>query len=408
MTHELNSADNIDLADKILSKYSICNACLGRMFAKIGHDMSNVSRGSILRRHLQNHSQPAENCWLCEGIIDEIDHFTDLVINALKNYEFETFLLGCKIEDDILKKEQDIQASFPTSFPESIKNELNREIGKKLEEKLKKTVDFEDPTIMAIVDTSYDLVDLQIKSLFLYGRYRKLKRGIPQTKWFCRVCRGKGCGRCNYTGKLCDISVEEIIAEKILKKTIGTEESFHGCGREDIDVRMLGTGRPFVMEVKDPKIREMEMSDLIKDINKNGKGKVEVSNLRYSNSAEVARIKSAEFKKIYLVKIIGEKLINIEKLKKAARTLQGTTISQYTPSRVARRRANMIREKKIYACNVDSVDGNIATFTIESESGTYIKELVSGDNGNTNPNISELIGIPCNVKELDVMEIKGE
>jgi tRNA pseudouridine synthase 10 len=408
MSDELDSAENIVLADKILSKYSICNACLGRMFAKIGQDMSNSNRGLILRQQVKGKPDIKQECWLCEGIIDEIDHFTDLIISSLKNYEFETFLLGCIIDDEIQQKEHDIQACFPTSYNESIKNELNREIGKKLEEKLQKTVDFENPTIMAILDTSYDVVDLQIKSLYLYGRYKKLVRGIPQTKWFCRICRGKGCKRCNYKGKLYDDSVEELIAEKILKKTKGTDESFHGCGREDIDARMLGRGRPFIIEIKNPKVREIEMSDLSKSINKYANKKVEITNLRYSNNEEVARIKSAEFKKIYRVKIIGEKLINIEKLKKAARTLQGTTISQYTPSRVARRRANMIREKKIYACNVDSIDGNIAILTIESESGTYIKELVSGDNGNTYPNISELIGIPCSVKELDVMEIKGE
>jgi tRNA U54 and U55 pseudouridine synthase Pus10 len=34
--------------------------------------------------------------------------------------------------------------------------------------------------------------------------------------------------------------------------------------------------------------------------------------------------------------------------------------------------------------------------------------LVSGDQERTKPSISEKIGIPCIVKELDVIEIKGE
>jgi len=37
-----------------------------------------------------------------------------------------------------------------------------------------------------------------------------------------------------------------------------------------------------------------------------------------------------------------------------------------------------------------------------------VKELISGDNGKTKPNISEMIGIPCKVKELDVLEVNGE
>jgi len=46
--------------------------------------------------------------------------------------------------------------------------------------------------------------------------------------------------------------------------------------------------------------------------------------------------------------------------------------------------------------------------TMEVQSGTYIKELISGDDGRTRPSISEMIEVPCKVTELDVMEIKGE
>ncbi len=68
----------------------------------------------------------------------------------------------------------------------------------------------------------------------------------------------------------------------------------------------------------------------------------------------------------------------------------------------------MVRGKYIYECQIESVNGAMATLTLETESGTYIKELISGDNGRTKPNISEMIGIPCEVTELDVIEIKGE
>jgi tRNA pseudouridine synthase 10 len=68
----------------------------------------------------------------------------------------------------------------------------------------------------------------------------------------------------------------------------------------------------------------------------------------------------------------------------------------------------MVREKHIYNCYVESIDGSMAILTLEAESGTYIKELVSGDNGRTKPSISEIIGEPCTVTELDVIDIKGE
>ena len=120
------------------------------------------------------------------------------------------------------------------------------------------------------------------------------------------------------------------------------------------------------------------------------------------------KLKDAGFRKVYRVSFKVKNTINNEKLKKAVLSLRGKAIGQLTPSRVAHRRADMVREKQIYDCKIERIEGTIAILTLETESGTYIKELVSGDNGRTKPSITELIGSPCKVKELDVIEIKGE
>ena len=191
-----------------------------------------------------------KDCWLCSGLCDEIPHFADLISNSLNDYDYETFLVGSKVDEDISAREQELFDFTGSEYSESIKTELNREIGKILEKDLKKEVNFEKPTIMAVIDTAFDVVNLQISSLFIYGRYKKFKRDIPQTRWFCKICRGKGCKECGYTGKLYEKSIEELISKEILEATKGEEESLHGCGREDIDVRMLGNGRPFILEIK--------------------------------------------------------------------------------------------------------------------------------------------------------------
>ncbi|MCK4415625.1 MAG: tRNA pseudouridine(54/55) synthase Pus10, partial [Thermoplasmatales archaeon] len=363
----------------------------------------------LIRNNLKYEKKTiVEDCWLCEGLLDEIEHFANLVSDAVKEYEFDTFLIGSKIDEDILDKEKELWDFIKSEDAEPIKMEINREVGKILEKKLGKTVDFEIPTIMAVIDTAFDVVNLQISSLFIYGRYKKLKRGIPQTKWSCRICRGKGCKACNYTGKMYDTSVEELTSKKALELTKGNDESFHGSGREDVDALMLGNGRPFVLEIKNPKIRGIDLSVFEKKTNNYAKDKIEINNIRFSDRNEIVRIKSAEFRKTYRIVLEGEKPINKEKLKEVAQILQGKTIKQFTPTRVAHRRVNKIRERKIYNCDIESVEGTIARITIETESGTYLKELISGDNGKTKPNISEMIDIPCTVKELDVIEIKGE
>ncbi len=168
---------------------------------------------------------------------------------------------------------------------------------------------------------------------------------------------------------------------------------------------MLGKGRPFILELKNPKKREINLKDLEERINKNNK-KIGVNNLKFSNKKEIKKIKSKNYKKEYLIEIECDKNIDIEKLKKAAQSLRGKIINQYTPTRVARRRANLYRNKKIYNIEIKSVVKKVATLKIESQSGTYIKELITGDNGKTKPNISECYGFPCSVKKLDVISIK--
>jgi len=409
MVSALKDKKIVEIAEKALSKYKLCDHCLGRLFAKVEHGFTNEERGEKLRRNLKQYGKiEIKNCWLCSGLFNEIRHFADIISEHLNDYEFETFLVGSRTDEEILDREQELLGFAGPEYSEPLKTELNREIGKILERESDKKVDFENPNIMAVIDTSFDVVNLQIKPLYIYGRYNKYKRDIPQTRWFCRVCHGKGCRKCNYTGKMYETSVEELIARRVLEKTRGDGESFHGCGREDIDVRMLGNGRPFVLEIKNPKIRSLDLDWLEEEINEHAEGKIKVNNLHFSSKTEIARIKSADFKKLYRVTFAGEKAINKEKLKKVVQTLRSKTISQFTPSRVARRRANIVRDRKIYSLNIELIDGATATLTMEVQSGTYIKELISGDDGRTRPSISEMIEVPCKVTELDVMEIKGE
>lgn len=49
-----------------------------------------------------------------------------------------------------------------------------------------------------------------------------------------------------------ETSVEEIIAKEILLFFKPESHKFHSGGREDIDVWMLGGGRPFVIELVNP------------------------------------------------------------------------------------------------------------------------------------------------------------
>jgi len=381
-----------------LFQFKLCDSCLGRQFAKLWHGMTNEERGRKIREEHGLKEIPPEECWLCEGIMGEMDKFASLVVDALSDYEFNTFLVGCRVDEDIIEREERIA----TQYSESIKREINREVGKKVYSFIEKPVEFVRPDIVAIIDTSYDTVELDVRPVFIYGRYRKLVRGIPQTKWYCRKCHGKGCEYCNFKGKMYEESVEEIIAAEPLRIFQAKEEEFHGAGREDIDVRMLGNGRPFILELKEPRKRNVDIEKVEKAINEFAAGKVEVVSLRYASRNEIEMLKSAKYPKTYRVVVGFEEK---GKINEAVNALRSSIIEQRTPRRVAHRRADKVRRRKVIDIRVEEMKENEATLVIKAESGTYIKELITGDEGRTVPSLSHLAGVDMEVKMLDVIEI---
>ncbi|MHB1663371.1 MAG: tRNA pseudouridine(54/55) synthase Pus10, partial [Thermoplasmataceae archaeon] len=231
--------------------------------------------------------------------------------------------------------------------------------------------------------------------LFIYGTYLKLIRNIPQTRWI----------------KFSEItdSVESVIGEAILPLAGGHEFFLHGAGREDVDVRMLGNGREFVLEVTEPLRRNIDLEAAQIAINRSGKG-VEVHNLSLADKNKVIEVKSERNNKTYIAKIgvkgdILEKQLMLDSLKSVC----GKPIYQRTPLRVAESRSDAIRERNILDAKLLEMDENSATVEITAEAGTYIKEFINGDNGRTKGSLSEVYGKSLEVLELDVIKIhRGE
>lgn len=401
----LDSEQVLEAARGIAAR-PLCDHCLGRQFAQVEHGHTNEERGRHIRTTLELEPVQPEDCWLCRGLMDDIELFADLVLEQLEPYEYDTFLVGSRIDDDVERREAQLEQA--TGQGELMKREVNREVGKLVEDATEKEVSFEKPDVTAIVDTRFDHVELDVRPIFIYGRYRKLERGIPQTKWYCRKCHGDGCDYCGGSGKMYEDSVEELVAHEVMAVTEGTDESFHGAGREDIDVRMLGPGRPFILEVTEPRRRHLGLETLQQDINAYADGRVEVSGLRLASRGKVAEIKEASWSKTYRAVIA---LHGRGKINEAVRVLRGIYINQRTPSRVAHRRADRVRKRKILGLTVEQQDADEATLRITAESGTYIKELFTGDDGRTTPSFSELADTAVDVKKLDVIgigDINGE
>ncbi len=433
-------------AFEMLEKYPLCDNCLGRQFALLGYGLDNSRRGETIKlaivmqanvgfsekEHqgirilktlaINGFSKDAQNvlshlkkrlpkvvpksCFLCEGRIQEVDSFVGRILERLREYEFSTFLVGIEVPVSIAEREDEFKAIFDIRYGESIKHEFGRLFGKRIESGTGKTVEYRKPDLMIIVNPFAEKIRLQVNPLFIAGRYKKLVRDLPQSRWLCSKCRGKGCSQCNGTGLQYPTSVEALVSTPLLEETRGEATSFHASGREDIDARMLGTGRPFVVEVSKPKKRFLDLKRLESLINAKASDKVQISKLRISNRENVRKLKKGEnSQKEYRALISFEAPVSEEDLLSVTKNLERATIKQQTPTRVLHRRADLVRERYIYKLKVKKISPKEALMEIRCQGGLYVKELVSGDEGRTVPSVTGILENPAKITKLDVLKV---
>ncbi len=431
-------------AQKMLETHPLCDHCLGRQFALLGYGLDDQKRGETLKliltmknhqlalsgkgagfsnlrilaangsfemaaeilRKMRKRSRKKKECYLCQGLFKSLDKLVENALEKLEAYEYNTFLVGIELPTTVEEREDEFKASFEVEYGESMRNEFSRDIGKKIAAVTQKPAEYKKPDVVVLIRPFTGEVILQANPLYIQGAYKKLVRDIPQSRWLCKSCRGEGCPKCNGTGKMYPESVEEIIAGPILEKTGGEDVAFHAAGREDVDARMLGTGRPFIMEVKKPRRRFIDLQNLAELINERGQDKVEVLNLRSASKDDIRRLKQAEASaKIYKVIIEFDRDVSDEELETVTKTLEKAVIRQQTPLRVLHRRADLVREKYIYETQIKRLAPNRAEMKIRCQGGLYIKELISGDEGRTDPSVTKVINAEAKPLELDVLEV---
>jgi len=429
----------LEAAKEVVMDVPLCESCLGRCFARLGKGLNNRERGALLKKLLlmeaerleaEGHEEGralfealaragvkeavkrtginAEPCYVCSGLMDRLGELASIIEESLAHYEYTTFLLGTRVPGELVEREDSLRARHSLSYGESLKTEVNRELRRLLAQSLGRKVDFASPDVVAVIDVATGSVEVKPSPVFIYGRYLKLKAGIPQNKWFCPKCWGKGCEHCGGTGKLYPTSVEELVAYPIKEVFEGSGVKFHGAGREDVDVKVLGRGRPFIVEVKEPRRRKLDLAVVEDEVNRRANGLVEVRGLRYSSREEVRKLKMTTQvrEKVYLAKVRVEGGITEEEAKRLEEELNGVLIKQRTPLRVLHRRADKVRVKKVYEFRVYGLNGEMAEFMVRGQGGLYVKELMTGDEGRTTPSVAEILGRKVEVEELTVLDVE--
>ncbi|XP_036327756.1 putative tRNA pseudouridine synthase Pus10 [Rhagoletis pomonella] len=332
---------------------------------------------------------------ICENLKKKYDIDNGLMININLCHELEN--------EEIARLEKLNNVAYPPKTGHKLEPISRSLIEKKYtplrvsSELFKKT--FSVPPSIPNESLKLDSISLVGPTAYVAGRYRKVSRKLSHTPW---VLNGK---------RVMDDSIEEIIIRYIATYFCEdrTKINFMSSGREDVDVRCLGTGRPFVLEISNafrtslPPEQARQMEEYI-----DASQKVSVRNLQVVSRDDLSHIKMGEEqkRKCYraLCQLDGFATADIlEKLNLP----KGFEIQQKTPIRVLHRRPLHTRPRAVYSlkASVYAQNKRLLILDVVTQAGTYIKELVHGEFGRTTPSVSSLIGQPVDIVALDVMEI---
>lgn len=246
---------------------------------------------------------------------------------------------------------------------------------------------------------------------YIGGRYLKVQRGVPQSPWIVGgIRKGKS-------------SVQEELAAAILPGAKADSYVFISSGREDIDVRMLGSGRPFALEVRNARVWPLPSQALPLDTFGQFTRAHSESGVYYAlknaqlSLEDVTKLKTGEEskQKSYAAVCWAPHGNGVDTSN--ARVLldflpQGEfEIRQKTPLRVLHRRPNIVRCRMIHQISAQVLPGRPDGYfllRLTTAAGTYVKEFINGDRGRTRPSLSEMLGCRVECVYLDVTTVHME
>jgi tRNA pseudouridine synthase 10 len=388
----------------ILGGGYVCDRCLGRQFAKFMKSKDNSENGRKIRALLRadysegkikadpsnfvsgpgGRAKQVEclRCTLCENVLERLGELSDKPVSELTKMTFGSFMIGVRMSDSLIMNEEALWERTGIKYCEPLKAEISRELAELVSRRTKVKPDHDKPDVIITFDVGKWTVEIFLNPIFVYGEYKKFSRGLPQTS-------SPGYRQ----------TVQDIIARPLMRATGGGSHILHAQGREDKEARCL-VWRPFVLEIKRPKRRKLDLKKIRSEINRSAK--VKVSKLRLSGRKEIAAIKSETPFKLYRVLVEFE---NPVESADAIGKLAGS-IRQRTPWRLLGQKPDKTKHKKIKSIKWKRINKKRYQIVISAESGLYLHELVTGDGGRTKPSVSELLGNQAKIKEFDLVGLE--
>ena len=360
---------------KMLKNYNLCQKCTKRLISK-----------SYEKKYVKPTKFSTSKCYICKDIFETLDLMLFDIYEKINTFDFKTFNLGLSLKNSYLERDDFLKSKFKIKGIENIKFSISNELAKKISKKTKSRKNIEEPDIFLQINLKDDSCVVRSKPIFVYGRYNKKIRNMPQKLKSCKSCNGSGCHNCNFTGLENIESVEGKISYLLKKKFDANRVQINWIGGEDQSSLVIGNGRPFFAKIINPKKRNRllrKSSDL---------DTVSLSELR---KLSIQPKGSVPFKYEVSITIDTKKPITSSTLKKLFILKNAEIMNQSKDKKNNSKRIFDVHYKKL----------GKTTFLLDLfvDGGLPLKSFIQ--NSDLTPNLSELLENQCLCKKLDFKKI---
>ena len=372
-----------DTVSKILKNYDLCEYCTGRIISKIVGKPPSKFLGKKYLKKLGKSDH--KTCYICKNIFGSLELVLSNIFEKSSHFDFKTFHLGITLKPSFLERDDYLKSKFKIKGIENVKFAIAKELAKKISRRTNSKRITDDPDLFIQANFKDESCILRAKPMFVYGRYNKKIRKLPQKQGLCRSCNGIGCHNCDFKGIENLQSIEGKISNLLIKKFDCNQVKINWIGGEDQSSLVLGKGRPFFAKILNPKRRNRILR--------------KTSDLEGVYLSELQKLSiqpkgSIPFKSKVSITIDTKKPISSTQLKKL-KILENAEIQDFSRDKSIR--------KRIYKVGYKKLGKTSFILDLFADGGISIKSLIQ--QSDVVPNVSELLENQCECKKFDFKNI---
>ena len=297
-----------------------------------------------------------------------------------------TIDIGTRLPYLFYENEDYLRSMFKVKGSMGIKRQINLLIREKLRKDEKLIIDHVDPDYKFDVVVENDLsfrVDCKAKEFYLLGRYVKLDRGIPQKDKSLMKIDSQAVRNMTHRKEK---SIEYSIRKAVLSQYDPEDMKITWTGSEDKYSLVLGSGRPFIVKVINPKRKDTYEKKVLDEGIKLQIRKIEHDQIDYYGKYRVL---------VTVLVKIEDKVSNLSHFQNLIHKLIGEV------GFIVKNRKTI---RNIYFAKLVNAEDYRLEISFDMDNGIPIKQFIGG-NEPINPCLSDVLKTKCECIYFDIKDV---